>query len=59
MDEPTHDSGLSFHVASLDVTRVPAKARVEFTWRWQDTAAWHGRNYELTASLADDGCVGR
>jgi glucoamylase len=54
-DEPTHDSGLGFHVASLDVAGLPPKARVEFTWRWQDTDGWHGQDYELAALPAENG----
>jgi glucoamylase len=49
-DEPTLDSGLSFHVASLDTALLPPDARVEFTWKWQETGAWHGRDFELAAS---------
>jgi glucoamylase len=49
-DEPTLDSGLGFHVASIDVAHLPQNARVEFTWKWQETGAWHGRDYELVAS---------
>jgi glucoamylase len=49
-DEPTVDSGLGFHVVSLNVAHLPPDARVEFTWKWQQTGAWHGRNYELVAS---------
>ena len=43
VDEPTNDSGLCFHVAALDVGRLPAGERIEFTWQWQDSGAWHGR----------------
>jgi glucoamylase len=39
VDEPTHDSGLGFHVAALDVGRLPPEERVEFTWQWQESGA--------------------
>jgi glucoamylase len=47
LDEPTCDSGLGFHVAPLDVGHLPPGERVVFTWRWRDTGAWHGCDYEV------------
>jgi glucoamylase len=52
-DEPTRDSGLGFHVASLDATRLPPGEHVEFTWQSQDDGAWHGRDYQVSVSPAD------
>jgi glucoamylase len=46
-DEPTRDSGLGFHIAALDVRRLPSGERVEFTWRWQENGAWHGQDYTV------------
>ena len=53
-DEPTQDSGLGFHVGSLDVARLPAGERVVFTWQWKETGAWHGRDYEVSVSSANE-----
>jgi glucoamylase len=52
-DEPTRDSGLGFQVAALDVGRLPQGERVDFTWRWQETGAWQGRDYKVTIQGAD------
>ena len=54
MDEPTSDSGLGFHVASLDAARLPPGERVVFTWQWQESGAWHGRDYEVSISPAEE-----
>ena len=54
MDEPTHDSGLGFHVASLDVGRLPPGQRVVFTWQWRNTSAWHNQNYEVGVLVPND-----
>ena len=35
-DAPTSDSGLGFHVAVLESSRLAPSARVDFTWRWQE-----------------------
>jgi hypothetical protein len=53
-DEPTRDSGLGFHVAALDVARLAPGERVEFTWQWRDSGAWHGRNHEVAAMSPDE-----
>jgi glucoamylase len=53
LDEPTQDTGLGFHIASLEVARMPARASINFIWQWQDTTTWHGRDYELTVLPAD------
>ena len=53
-DEPTQDSGLGFHVAALDVSRVPPGQRIEFTWQWQESGAWHRRDYQVVAISADE-----
>jgi hypothetical protein len=31
VDKPTNDTGPGFHVAALDVTRLPAGERIDFT----------------------------
>jgi glucoamylase len=46
-DEPSRDSGLGFHIAALDLSRLPPGERVEFTWRWQENGAWQGRDYTV------------
>ena len=58
-DETTRDSGLSFHVAALDATGLAPGERIEFTWQWQDTGAWHERTYEVAVVLAEDNSTGR
>ena len=54
MDEPTRDSGLGFHVASLDVERLSAGQRVVFTWQWGESGAWHNQNYEVAVLVPED-----
>src|SRR6266446_1693549 len=54
VDGPTCDSGLGFHVASLDVGGLPPGKRVVFTWQWRDTSAWHNQNYEVAVSVPED-----
>jgi len=53
-DMPTHDSGLGFHVAALDVSRLSPGEHVEFTWQWQEGGAWHDRDYEIAAKSGDE-----
>jgi glucoamylase len=43
-DTPMSDTGLGFHVAVLDTAALPPGSWVDFTWRWQDSGAWAGRN---------------
>jgi glucoamylase len=52
-DEPTRDSGLGFQIAALEVGRLPPGERVEFTWRWQETGAWQGRDYTVVVLPPD------
>jgi glucoamylase len=52
-DQPTRDSGLGFQVATLDVGRLPPGERVDFTWQWQETGAWQGRDYRVAIQPAD------
>jgi glucoamylase len=52
-DQPTRDSGLGFQVATLDVGRLPPGDRVAFTWQWQETGAWQGRDYRVAIQPAD------
>jgi hypothetical protein len=54
VDEPTCDSGLGFHVASLEVGGLQPGKRVVFTWQWRDTGAWHNQNYEVAVLLPED-----
>jgi len=53
VDEATIDSGLGFHVAALDVSRFSPGERIEFTWQWEETGAWHGRDYQVAAMSSD------
>lgn len=53
-DEPTRDSSLGFHVAVLDVDRLPVGERVDFTWRWQETGEWQGRDHTVAVLQADE-----
>jgi hypothetical protein len=50
---PTCDSGLGFEVATLDVGGLLPGERVDFTWRWQETGAWQGRDYRVAIQPAD------
>jgi glucoamylase len=52
-DEPASDSGLGFHVASLDASHLSPGEHIEFTWQWQESGAWHGRDYQVSVSSAD------
>jgi len=52
-DEPTADSGLGFHVAVLDTSHLPPGNRVDFTWQWQETGGWQGRDYGVVILPAD------
>ena len=54
VDEPTHDSGLGFHVAALDVSRLPPEERIQFTWQWQESGAWYSRYYQVAAKSANE-----
>jgi glucoamylase len=50
MDQPTVDGGLGFHAACLEVDRLSAGERVDFTWIWVDSGQWQGRDYGVSAS---------
>ncbi|MGA8757550.1 MAG: glycoside hydrolase family 15 protein [Stellaceae bacterium] len=52
-DAPTSDSGLGFHVAVLEISRLAPSARVDFTWRWQKSGDWHNHNYTVAIEPAD------
>ena len=52
-DAPTSDSGLGFHVAVLEISRLAPSARVDFTWRWQESGDWHNHNYAVAIEPAD------
>jgi glucoamylase len=53
-DAPTCDTGLGFHVAALNSSRLSPGARVDFTWRWQKSDNWIGGNYSVTMEPAGD-----
>jgi len=46
-DMPTSDSGLGFYVAVLDTGALPPGSWVDFTWRWQESGAWAGRDISV------------
>ena len=50
-DIDTRDTGLGVHVADIPVTTLKAGDTIQFTFRWRDTNAWEGRDYEVR--LAD------
>jgi glucoamylase len=43
-DAQTNDTGLSFHVATLQTGALPPGTRIDFTWRREDTGEWHGKD---------------
>ncbi len=54
-DEPTADSGLGFHIAVLDVSRLAADTRIDFTWQWQASRDWHNRDYAVVVEPCQPG----
>ncbi len=52
-DAPTADSGLGFHVAVLEISRLAPGARIDFTWQWQESGSWVGRDYVVSVEPAD------
>jgi glucoamylase len=46
-DIDTRDTGLGVHVADIRMTGLGAGDTVQFTFRWRDTNAWEGRDYEV------------
>lgn len=52
-DVPTCNTGLGFHVAALDVSRLSTGSRVDFTWRWQESGNWAGRDWAITVEPED------
>jgi glucoamylase len=52
-DEPTQDSGLGFHVAVLEVSRLAAGTRVDFTWQWQESGDWCNRDYAVAVEPSE------
>ncbi len=46
-DTATQDTGLGFEVCELPTEKLPAGARVVFTWRWR-SGDWAGQDYVLT-----------
>ena len=49
-DAQTNDTGLSFHVATLQTGALPPGTRIDFTWRREDTGEWHGKD-EAVATM--------
>ncbi|MGH8218683.1 MAG: glycoside hydrolase family 15 protein [Steroidobacteraceae bacterium] len=48
----TKDSGLSLHVAELDIARLAAGARIEVTFQRTASGEWAGRNFAI--EVTDD-----
>ncbi|MGC2523417.1 MAG: hypothetical protein WA417_12405, partial [Stellaceae bacterium] len=53
-DVATTDTGLGFHVAALDAQRLAPGMRIDFTWLWQDSESWTGRDCAVTVEPAAD-----
>lgn len=53
-DAATEDSGLGFHVAALNLDRAEPGTGINFTWQWQDSGAWLGRDHAVTIVPPDD-----
>jgi glucoamylase len=51
-DVPTVESGLGFHIAVLEVSRLAAGARIDFTWRWQGSGDWRDRDCTVVVEPA-------
>jgi glucoamylase len=52
-DVPTRDSGLGCHIAVLEVSRLEAGARIDFTWQWQQSGDWCNRDYRVAIEPAE------
>ena len=52
--EPTSDSGLGFHVAALDTAALAPGSWVDFTWRWQESGDWAGRDVAVAVVATID-----
>jgi glucoamylase len=51
-DTPTSDSGLGFHVAVLETAALAPGSWIDFTWRWQDSGEWAGRDWRVEVTAA-------
>jgi glucoamylase len=51
-DMPTSDSGLGFHVAVLETAALAPGSWIDFTWRWQDSGEWAGRDWRVEVIAA-------
>ena len=49
-DEPTTDTGLSFHAAALDTSALAPGTRIDFTWRSTEGGEWHHRDEAVEVS---------
>ena len=47
LDADTHDVGLDVHVVDLPVTGCKAGETIQFTFRWRQSDAWEGQNYQM------------
>lgn len=46
-DTPTQPSGFGTHLAELPTAGLASGATVRFTFRWQETARWEGKDYAV------------
>ena len=53
VDVPTSDSGLGFHVVVLEVSELAPGTRIDFTWQWQQSRDWRGRDYAVMVEPAE------
>ena len=51
-DMPTSDSGFGFHVAALETAALAPGSWIDFTWRWQDSGEWAGRDWRVDVVTA-------
>ena len=44
---PTNSTGLGMHVADLPVGRLAPETRIDFTFYWQETGEWEGKDFSV------------
>jgi glucoamylase len=54
-DMATVDSGLGFHVAALEVSRLIPGVRIDFTWQWRDSGEWRHHDYTVVVEPVETG----
>ena len=51
-DVPTVDTGLGFHAAVIETAALTPGSWIDFTWRWQDSGEWAGRDWRVEVTAA-------